>query len=424
MSDDLPDTAAARAFFSYAHEDDRRDHGRVLRLADAIRDEFEMLTGYQLEIFTDRDKIGWGDGFRDKLDEALEETTFFIPILTATYFRRPECRKEMQRFVNSATRLGLDKLLLSIRYGPVPDLVEDSADSLKAAAAGMQYEPWEHLRLVDEQSAEHRTAVHALAARLVTLTSQLEMPDVSRRLEVASQIAEGLPIKEISPQETVSASEPSESDAEVEDDDAIRAESAPARRQFSTSPGLPDEVDDDDAPGTLDLLVDFEENFQQWTEVIGDVSDATTKFNEKFVAGTAHLDRLPAGPTALAQRILAYRALASDIEPELVRLEECSKRYVDGLTKIDPGVRVLAELSTLAAPEQKALANESMIGLVRKTHEAMEGAQGAANAARANSKHSRDLRPTLRRFETAFQNIIDASRLVADWEELFSQPDV
>lgn len=70
---------AAHAFLSYAHEDNEREGGRILRLAKFIENEFQTLTGTKISIFTDKAEIKWGQDFRAQLDEALQETTFSFP---------------------------------------------------------------------------------------------------------------------------------------------------------------------------------------------------------------------------------------------------------------------------------------------------------------------------------------------------------
>ena len=44
--------------------------------------------------------------------------------------------------------------------------------------------------------------------------------------------------------------------------------------------------------------------------------------------------------------------------------------------------------------------------------------RGAAEAAKKNSGMSRDLRPVLRRFETALRNVADGTSTVKEWQPL------
>jgi hypothetical protein len=81
-------------FWSYARDDDERDGHGLLRLAARIQDEFALVTGETLTLFVDRNEISWGDEWRRRIETALAETTFFVPIITPLYFKRQECRRE------------------------------------------------------------------------------------------------------------------------------------------------------------------------------------------------------------------------------------------------------------------------------------------------------------------------------------------
>src|SRR3712207_1805690 len=94
--DQLFDDAAA--FWSYAHDDNKFDGDRVLRLAESLKQEYSLLTGGAFNIFVDRTSIAWGEEWRARIDAALTSTTFFIPIISPRYFQRAECRRELLDF--------------------------------------------------------------------------------------------------------------------------------------------------------------------------------------------------------------------------------------------------------------------------------------------------------------------------------------
>lgn len=192
------------SFWSYAHDDDSRSYGRVSKLAGAITDEFALTTGTELELFLDRKSIRWGDAWRSRIDEAVGEAPFFLAVITPSYLKSIECRRELIAFSRSAKSRGLDRLLLPILYIDVPGLEEDSSDEVKALVARTQYLDWRHLRSKKLDSEEHLEAVHALATELaqrreematVTLrtesrTSEDEIAELQATLEA---IAEKLP---------------------------------------------------------------------------------------------------------------------------------------------------------------------------------------------------------------------------------------
>ena len=126
-----------------------------------------MMTGRDLELFTDRSDIGWGAKWRSTIDDALTETTFFIAIVTPRYVASTECRRELLLFSESAKARGVAELLFPILYIDVDGLDENSEDEVKAAIAQAQYVSFTKLRLVEEHSSEYRTAINEMAQRLM-----------------------------------------------------------------------------------------------------------------------------------------------------------------------------------------------------------------------------------------------------------------
>ncbi|MCP9488157.1 MAG: toll/interleukin-1 receptor domain-containing protein, partial [Gaiellaceae bacterium MAG52_C11] len=116
-------SSRAQGFWSYVHDDDDGDGGRVKRLASLIKAEYAALTGGDsLELFLDHAEIRWGDEWELRIEEALQATTFFIPVVTPRYFRSEECRKKLLGFAGHAKSLGLEELVLPLYYIEVPDL--------------------------------------------------------------------------------------------------------------------------------------------------------------------------------------------------------------------------------------------------------------------------------------------------------------
>lgn len=189
----------ARVFWSYAHADDERDGGRIRRLASAVKQEYEFLTGGEpLELFIDED-LRWGDRWRDEINRALDRTTLFVAVVSPTYVRRPECQREFEDFVRLATRAGEPRILLPLRYGPVPDSHADPvANRLIEHAKDHQWVDLETLRFEDEASAPWRRMVHMLATALVERAQLTPEPvdtapihdDQPDLLELQAQVAD------------------------------------------------------------------------------------------------------------------------------------------------------------------------------------------------------------------------------------------
>ena len=73
--------AALAGFWSYVRADDGAEGGRIVRLAELVKNEYAMLTGREIDVFADRD-IRWGDEWKRRIDEALQGTAFFIGVIT------------------------------------------------------------------------------------------------------------------------------------------------------------------------------------------------------------------------------------------------------------------------------------------------------------------------------------------------------
>ncbi|WP_157962583.1 toll/interleukin-1 receptor domain-containing protein [Homoserinimonas sp. OAct 916] len=391
----------AKAFLSYAHADNEREGGRVLKIAEQIRSEFETLTGTSIEIFTDKAEILWGQDFRARLNEALQETTFFIPILTPTYFLRDECRKEMRQFITSASALGLDQLLLSIRYTPVPDLREGSTDELKDLAARMQFESWDGLRLLDESSTQYRMAINRLATRLVELTQRLESSGRD-----GSEVVSGARLISVSlTAEAGKAQTPAQDVAE-------EVQQYPEEADESV------DEEDEDAPGLIDVIADVEPAMEEWRKTMEMIGPATERFNTVIGAATEKMDAANSRPNSFAAKIAIARSMARDAEAPLVEIETLSKDYSTALLRVDVGVQALLKLaSSQSSTHDVDSFISSLQGLIQAGRDSTTSVRSAADIAKANAGLSRDIRPVLRRFETALRNIADGMSIMDGWQD-------
>jgi hypothetical protein len=177
--------SGAAGFWSYAHEDDAADSGEILKLASRLRAEFSLLTGDDLVLFVDRDGILWGEEWKQRIDQALVSTTFFIPIITTRYFKREQCRRELLLFVAEARSLGVEELVLPILYSEVPELSSDSGDEAIALVARTQYVDWRELRLAGSGSPAYRAGVNGLAQRLVQIAAAVAERQMQHELQEA-----------------------------------------------------------------------------------------------------------------------------------------------------------------------------------------------------------------------------------------------
>lgn len=154
------------AFMSYAHADD--DDGRLSEFRKKLSAQTRKVIGVEFPIFQDCEDIKWGEEWESRIDESLAEVTFFIPIITPSFFKSKYCRDELIRFLEREERLGL-KLILPVYYIETP-LIKDeskrSCDELAQKISSRQYVDCRELQFEDLESKEIRRLIINLAMQI------------------------------------------------------------------------------------------------------------------------------------------------------------------------------------------------------------------------------------------------------------------
>lgn len=164
----MPEHSLA-AFLSYVHSDDEHDMGAITRLRDMLQGEVRMQLGEAFDIFVDRDDIAWGQDWKRRIDDSLDAVTLLIPVLTPSFFRGAECRRETERFLERERELRRDDLVLPFYYVSTAELDEPArrdGDPLASALARRQYADWRELRFEPATSPVYRQRLSQLASRM------------------------------------------------------------------------------------------------------------------------------------------------------------------------------------------------------------------------------------------------------------------
>ena len=133
------------AFFSYVHQDDEHDQGRLTKIREWFEGEISAQTGEPFEIFQDRDDISWGDAWEDRINGALDGSTFLIAVITPRFLKSAYCRKEFLRFAKREKELGRNDLILPLLYMDTQGL-DDPDDEIAVTISSHQYADWRNLR--------------------------------------------------------------------------------------------------------------------------------------------------------------------------------------------------------------------------------------------------------------------------------------
>ena len=109
-------------FWSYARGDDDHLDGALSRLRKQVEGEVSMLLGEEVDIFQDIYDLRTGDNWAEKLRGQVTAASFFIPVLTPRFFKRPWCREEVTTFLRIAREQGVEPRVFPIIFvHPDPD---------------------------------------------------------------------------------------------------------------------------------------------------------------------------------------------------------------------------------------------------------------------------------------------------------------
>lgn len=360
---------SAEAFWSYAREDDQNDGGRITSLAAKLRAEYSILTGSTLEMFLDRESLEWGDAWRQRIDEAITGTVFFIPIITPRYFTREACRRELLQFVAQARRLGLEQLVLPVYYVNVPELEGDAdpGDEAMAVIKVFQWEDLRQVRLLDSDSAAYRAAVNRLAESIAR-----RVAEITARASMAASVVDE------------------------------RAEATD---------------DEDESPGVLELLAEMESGFPRAAAKLTDVSNATEELTALAEEAAEEMQKADAQGKGFAGRLRATERFAARLREPAERFKELGASYAADMFAIDAGMLALLDQlkeegkvgdgveDFLATLEEAGRSSRSYVDSLRET----------LRTSRSIAKMSRSLRKPVGDIETGVRNVVDGQQMVEEW---------
>ncbi|MEU1997118.1 toll/interleukin-1 receptor domain-containing protein [Nocardia gamkensis] len=163
-----------RCFISYRRDDNAAFLNVVDRLKADLSGRFEAATGRKLEIFVDRDDIGWGEDWRERINSSIRQATFFIPILTARYFDSIACREEFLAFYENANKLGVTELVTPIILAGMTQLQGVEKPEPAGIAMGLQCVRIDEDFLDGFESAAWNRKIHAMVLELERALTRAE----------------------------------------------------------------------------------------------------------------------------------------------------------------------------------------------------------------------------------------------------------
>jgi hypothetical protein len=362
----------ALGFWSYVHDDDAGDGGRILSLSEDLRSQYKMRTAEDLVLFVDRESSRWGEKWTQLISDAIAGTTFFIPIITPSYFRSNSCRQELLKFVREADRAGLQKLLMPVYWITVPALETEGVDANDEAIAAVARHQWRDLRdvrLEDRDSSPYRKAVSGLSEEIA-----------ERASEVAATV------------EDVSSS------GQLAADDSVEG--------------------DEDAPGFLELLAEGDEAMAALTEVMSGFGEDIELIGGLGSRAAEQLQKAAAAGQGTKRALVITEGFAHELSPSAARMEKRGTEFARLLLLLDSGIQarlnLFDEQDEQLADEQIKYLRE-IEELASNADEALDALEELVESIDPIAEMSRSLRAPVRQMRAGLQGILDGRALMAEW---------
>jgi len=172
----------AVGFLSYAHYDNSLDDGLIVKIAQRITAEVRAQTGETFDLFIDRDDIKWGQTWRTRIEESVDASSFFFPILTPSYFKSTVCKEEAERFLSRENSLNRSDLVLPIYYIDLRGRSCNLADKFFSH----QYLDWRELRFEPLTSPDVRRRIASAAKNICDclLSEASDEADTDRSIDL------------------------------------------------------------------------------------------------------------------------------------------------------------------------------------------------------------------------------------------------
>lgn len=153
--DDIP-----VGFFSYARFDEGHHGGLLTDTRSFLEGDVRSLTGTDFALFLDTDTVKPGQQWKRLIEEAIDASFVFVPVITPHFFRSKWCRTELERFLAVERRLGRDDLIVPIYLTRVKDLDDATGnDPVVEAVRNHQYVDIRAWRYSDKVSPDLKRAL-------------------------------------------------------------------------------------------------------------------------------------------------------------------------------------------------------------------------------------------------------------------------
>lgn len=376
-AEEMPDVPI-RVFISYARRDDEQ-----FNFIQPFKEKLDALvtikSGRSLSIFVDRHDIGWGEDWRARIADSVEAAVIFIPMVTAVYLSRPNCREEFIAFHSKASAVGVAELLLPVLPFSTVVVSPSSTDEIARIVESRQYKILEDGILNGYSSPQWMSRMAEIADSLIHAWTR-----------ASEKIAEQAGV--------------------VGDPDDSIADSVPGGES-------PDENEDDDTD-----LLELTSKLQVCAENMTEAAQALAADIEQLNLEAQSVSALKGTPSPKEAQVWTL-TMARALQGPSAGIGKNGLRLYDVTRKMDIALVKLQQLALAANNEQI----EGMItsGLRHLTEQftSLDGVQaqleGLLDSMKPAEMLSAPLRKSLRPARDGLTAVVDSLNLIAGWTNTY-----
>jgi hypothetical protein len=191
----LADLPVVIGFFSYSRHDDTDFGTQLSSLREAIQNELRAQLGRtedDLRVWQDQNAIAPGELWQTQITSAINQATFFIPIVTPRSVKSEHCKSEFDAFLAREQALGRNNLVFPIHYITVPSLVKETdarENPVFSIVRARQFVDWREYRQWPTDTPTYRKAIIDFCASISTaLYEPWLSPQERRKQEEAAEL--------------------------------------------------------------------------------------------------------------------------------------------------------------------------------------------------------------------------------------------
>jgi uncharacterized membrane protein YeaQ/YmgE (transglycosylase-associated protein family) len=109
-------------FWSYARQDDAQSDGQLSQLRAIVGKAIVLQHGTEVMLWQNISAIPYGADWAETIERTINQTTFFVPIVTPRFLKSTHCREEFLAFRRQMQNLNRSDLIFPIHYVGVDDV--------------------------------------------------------------------------------------------------------------------------------------------------------------------------------------------------------------------------------------------------------------------------------------------------------------